>query len=271
MIRTLGLGGGGIKGILHIGALLELAKHQPLKFPDGLYGCSIGSIIATYVAFELPIDNMIPLMKEYLTMEKFIPKFKFQHIPSAFSTKGLYDMNEFEKTLKEMFLKCGLDLEGKKISDAKMPLFIVASNITKGVPTIFTKDVSLIDALKCSCCIPAVFRPHELYGQLYIDGGLFVPCIGSVMPKETVNITLSKQRKHCIKPSMIGSMSPVDYIHEIHCMTSSLFHNTTMNSKTLCLSYPGLHSDSNLSDFDIPDILNHSGKSFNHFISKFIL
>ena len=53
--RKLGLGGGGVKGILHIGALRELSKHQTLEFPDGIYGCSIGSIIADIPLFALRI------------------------------------------------------------------------------------------------------------------------------------------------------------------------------------------------------------------------
>ena len=269
MIRNIGFGGGGIKGILHVGALLELSKHQSLKF-DSVYGCSVGSIIATYIAFELPIENAVPLLKEYLNMDKFIPKFKLQHIPSALSAKGLYDMNEFEKTIKDMFLKGGLDIQNKKIGDANIPLYIIASYITKGIPSVFSIDISLFDAIKCSCCIPAVFRPCELYGQLYVDGAWFSPCISSVIPhtKDTLIITLDKQRKNSITPSSIESMSPMAYLSELYVMAFDLFHNAQMNTNTLKLKYPGLHSDSDIRKFDIPDILKHSGDLLNHFIAK---
>lgn len=63
IFRRLALGGGGAKGILHVGALQELSKRQPLDFPKGVYGSSIGSILATYIAFGLPIDNTVPLLK----------------------------------------------------------------------------------------------------------------------------------------------------------------------------------------------------------------
>ena len=272
IFKTLGLGGGGIKGILHVGALLELSKHQPLIFPRGVYGCSIGSIIATYIAFEMPIDKILPLMNEYLTMDKFVPKFKIQHIPSALSAKGLFDMDSFESTLKEMFLKGGLDIEGKMLSDAKMPLYIVSSNITKGTPTVFSGNVPLIDALKCSCCIPAVFRPCELYGQLYVDGVWFAPCIASLVPNDdTLIITLDKQRKSRITPDSIETMSPLTYLGELYVMAFDLFHNAQMSENTLRLSYPGLHSDSDISKFNVPEILKKSGDSLNHFISKFLL
>jgi predicted acylesterase/phospholipase RssA len=269
--RTLGLGGGGIKGILHAGALLELSKHQELVFPDGIYGSSIGSIIASYIAFGLPLDKMVPLMKEYLSMDKLTPKFKFEHLTSAFSTKGLYPMDIFERSIIEMFQKVGLEVKDRKIGDAKMPLYIVSSNITKGIPTLFSKDILLIDALKCSCCIPGLFRPIELYGQLYVDGNIFAPCIISVMPKNSVVFSLVKQRKHTITPSLIDSMSPITYMEELYTMSSHLYHNSLLTENTLCLSYPNLHSDSDLSDFNIDDILEKSGKSFHDFITKRLL
>ena len=266
--RTIGLGGGGIKGILHVGALLELAKHQELKFPDGIYGCSIGSIIATYVAFELPIQMMVPLMKEYLSMDKVTPKFRLEHLSSIFSTKGLYPMNEFEISITNMFERAGLEIQNKKIADAHMPLYIISSNITKGIPSVFSKEVSLIDAIKCSCCIPGLFQPIELYGQLYVDGNLFAPCINAVMPKGSFAMTLLKQRKHSITPSLLDSMSPISYLDELHTMTSRLFHNASLTENTLCLSYPNLHSDSDLTDFNTDDILEKAGTLLNEFITK---
>jgi predicted acylesterase/phospholipase RssA len=269
--RALGLGGGGIKGILHVGALLELSKHQPLTFPDGIYGCSVGSIIATYLAFELPLDKMVPLMNTYLNMEKMVPKFEFKHVSTAFSAKGLYPMDTFETSMKQMFQDVGLDIQQTKLGDAKMPLYIVASNITKGVPTIFSKDVSVIDALKCSCCIPGIFRPIELYEQMYVDGNLFVPCIASLTPKDGLVFTLMKQRKRRLTSALIETMSPIAYMDELYIMTSSVFHNACLTPNTLCLSYPNLHSDSNLSDFNIQAILDHAGTSFNQFISKRLL
>ena len=269
--RALGLGGGGIKGILHIGALLELSKHQPLKFPDGIYGCSVGSILATYLAFELPLDKMVPLMKTYLNMERMTPKFEFKHVSTAFSAKGLYSMDTFTQSMTQMFLEAGLDVKDKTLADAHMPLYIVASNITKGTPTIFSKQVSLLDALKCSCCIPGVFRPIDLYGQLYVDGILFAPCIASLTPKDTLVFSLTKQRKRNITPMLLEQMSPISYLDELYIMMSRVFHDACLTPNTLCLSYPNLHSDSDLSKFDIEPILNHAGQSLNHFISKRLL
>jgi NTE family protein len=169
VFQKLALGGGGVKGVLHIGALQELAKHQPLVFPQGIYGSSIGAVIGTYVAFGLPVnDDMVRLTKKYLSLSSILPKTSVETISNIFSSKGLFDMSVFESSVTQMFLEAGLDIRGKVIGDANMPLYIVTSNITKGIPSILSKNIPVLDALKCSCCLPGLFRPQELYGQLLL-------------------------------------------------------------------------------------------------------
>lgn len=270
LFRKLALGGGGVKGILHIGALQELSKIQPLYFPDGVYGSSIGSIVATYVAFELPLNNIIPLIKKYLTYEKIVPKPDMSHISNCFSAKGMFSMDLFEKTLKEMFLEAGLNIEGKKLNDAKMPLHIISSNITKRIPSVISGNVPLITALKCSCCLPAVFRPQELYGSLYIDGDLFSPCVSNVveMNDQTLIISLLKQNGDSMTPKNIDKISPFDYVGNLYLMVMTEFYRAQQKPGILHLKYPGLFSTSKIEDLDLNAILNYSGESLRTFISE---
>ena len=267
MFRKLGLGGGGIKGILHIGALRELSRHQPLHFENGIYGCSVGSVIATYLAFNLPMDDKaVELTKKYLSFDVLLPKPSFNDLRNSLSEKGLFSMDLFETQVTEMFSEAGIQIKDKKIGDTLQPLHIVASNITKGVPTIFTKDVPILDALKCSCCIPGVFKPQNLYGQLYVDGGLLVPCISWIQPDALV-LSLTKQSISRITPETIGSITPLDYMKNMYAMSINHFMLTHKTDTIVTLSYPGLHSDSDLEDFDISDILRTAGESVGGFLA----
>jgi hypothetical protein len=264
--RKLGLGGGGVKGILHIGALRELQKFQPLEFPDGIYGSSIGSVIAAYVSFGLPInDRLLYLTKKHLSSDKIIPNLSFKNIKSSISEKGVFTMDLFKENLCELFNECGIDIKTKKISDAKMPLYIIASNITKGIPTIFTGDVSVLDALSCSCCMPGIFVPQEMFDQLYIDGDVFVPNIGS-LHKDALIISLKTSISVKITPKNIGDISVTDFIRQVYNMSviSHIeFHKTDL---TLELVYPKLFADSDLDDFDIEDILKTAETSMRGFL-----
>lgn len=264
--RKLGLGGGGTKGILHIGALRELQKHQPLHFPDGIYGSSIGSIIATYLSFNLPIDDkIIELTKKYISREKFTPVPTFKDVSGVFSEKGLFSMDLFEKSLIELFLEYGIQLKDKRIGDTEQPLYIIASNITKGVPAIFTKDVPILDALKCSCCLPGIFKPQILYNQVYIDGEAFVPCISWIQPDALI-LSLPKVFISRITPENINSISILDFMKDIYHM--SVRNSVDIHSKgdIVSLSYPKLMSDSDIEDFDVTDILEKSGLTLRRFL-----
>lgn len=264
----IGFGAGGIKGILHIGALRELQKYQELRFPNGIYGCSVGSVIATYLSFNLPIDDRaVQLTKKYLTFEKITPKPSFNDIRNALADKGVFSMDLFEKNMIDMFGEAGIDIQNKKIGDANQPLYIIASNITKGIPTIFSKDVPILDALKCSCCIPGIFKPQTLYGQLYVDGGMLVPCISWIQPDALV-FSLTKQKTCKITVDTIGSMSPLDYMKNIYSMSINHFMAMHKNDNIVTLSYPDLQSDSDLNEFDVDDVLSTAENSLRGFLAS---
>lgn len=270
VFRRLALGGGGAKGILHIGALQELAKRQPLDFPNGVYGSSIGSILATYIAFGLPIDNTVPLLKKYLVLEKIAPKPNFTQMAKSLSTKGMYDMDSFETLLIEFFQEAGIDIRNKKIVDAKMPLHIVSSNITKGIPTIFSSDVPIISALRCSCCVPGIFRPQSLYGQLYVDGDMFTPAISKLVPKDdsTLILNLKKQSPKIMTPQNIEDISPLEYIGNLYLMTMTQFYNAQKDNSAVSLFHPKLHSTSPIEEINIEEILETARIQLRRFLSK---
>jgi predicted patatin/cPLA2 family phospholipase len=264
----LGLGGGGIKGILHVGALQELAKYQKLEFPNGVYGCSIGSIIGTYLAFGLPIDKLSDLTKKHLSTKNFTPSIGLYDITSCLSKKGLFSMNQFEKTVCSVFDEAGLDIRKKVIGDANMPLFIIASNVTKGKPTIFSKDVPLLEAIKCSCCIPGVFKPQVLYNQVYVDGDFFSPNIGVIVPisDDTIILTLPRRRTIVITAETIDSVSPFDFAYDLISIATRQSGLHKNNPCTLPLMYPMLTSSSDLEKMDIIDIFKYASSKLRRFL-----
>ena len=90
------------------------------------------------------------------------------------------------------------------------------------------------------------------------------------MPKDALALSLTKQRKRHITPSLIESMSPISYLTDLHTMSSHLFHNACLTPNTLCMAYPNLHSDSDLSEFNAEDIMNHSANLLQKFLAESI-
>jgi predicted acylesterase/phospholipase RssA len=171
----------------------------------------------------------------------------------------------------ELFKTANIDIQNKKLRDAEMPLYLVSSNITKGVPTIFSGDVYVLDALRCSCCIPFLFHPQQLGDCLYIDGNILTPNLTSICSPDTIIINLNKHRKHSIMPSQLESLSAFDYAKELYNIVTIHNEKSQSSTNTVSLSYPNLYSDSDLSEFNIDEILADSGNQFSRFLSSKIL
>lgn len=272
LIRKLALGGGGAKGILHIGVLQELAKHQPLEFPDGIYGSSVGAIIASCVAFRVPLNNILDFIQKHSSIQSMIPsKFDVQNISKLFANKGLYTMDVFNQRMIELFKTADIDIETKKLKDAYMPLHVVSSNITKGVPTIFSDDVYVLEALRCSCCVPFMFHPQQIRNNLYVDGDILTPNLTTLCSEDTIVINLDKQRKNSITPSQLEDLNPLEYARELYGIVASHNQKNQSYSNTFSVSFPNLYSDTDLSQMDIDAILVHASDQFGRFLGTQIL
>ena len=180
-------------------------------------------------------------------------------------------MNVFNTRMIELFKSANIDIQNKKLKDAEMPLYIVSSNITKGIPTIFSGDVSVLDALRCSCCIPFLFHPQQVGDNLYVDGNVLTPNLTSICSADTTILNLDKYRKHSIMPSQLESLSAIDYARELYNIIALHNQKAQSSHNTVSLSYPNLYSDSDLSEFNIEDILTDSGNKFGRFLGSKVL
>ena len=82
MFPSIALGGGGVRGGMMIGGLSALEKHQPLVFPNGIYGCSAGSIIATGLAYNIPLPAIKHMFETDFNLSTVIPSINFTSITS---------------------------------------------------------------------------------------------------------------------------------------------------------------------------------------------
>jgi predicted acylesterase/phospholipase RssA len=214
MYDSIALGGGGTRGFVHVGALRALQEVRgTLDFPDGIYGQSIGSIVATAVAFRVPIDDIERMAKDCLRMSEAIPESRLEHVTGFLTTKGLFPMDKFEGHLLKVFRTMGIDLEGKKVGDAPQKLYITASNVTTGKSCLLTGDVPLLAAIRCSCCIPFLFQPQVLFGQLFVDGASYSRSVRLIVPRETLVFQISG-----------GQYDPTDFASYVQSILSGPSH-----------------------------------------------
>lgn len=158
----------------------------PLVFPNGVYGCSIGSILATAIAFQLNATQIKTIFDDHFDLDNILPPVRLTNVVESVSTKGLFSMEMLEQTIVKAFEQQGISLRGKMMNETPQKLYIVASNMTTQKPTLLTGEVPILEAIKCSCCLPFVFRPQILFHQIYLDGGLFLDNIESIAPKDAL-------------------------------------------------------------------------------------
>jgi len=149
----LALGGGAVLGAAHIGVLKALEEHQ-VKI-DFIAGTSIGAFVAALYAFG----------KSWQDIEEISREMKWIDLSGiSLSKYGLLN----NKKMGHLFTEILGDVD---VSEAKIPLAIIAANAANGKKVVFTEG-NLSQAIMASTAIPGIFQPLEYKDQLLIDGGV---------------------------------------------------------------------------------------------------
>lgn len=150
----LALGGGGARGLAHIG-VLEHLESIGLK-PDMIAGTSAGAIVAALYAFGVKHEDIFEELQKLKAIE-----FSALRIPKLGLMENIGVIELIER-------KIGKD---KNIEDAILPLAIKATDITKGKSVLMTSG-PLLSAVLASSCVPGVYIPVERNNCMLVDGGL---------------------------------------------------------------------------------------------------
>lgn len=150
----LALSGGGARGVAHIGVLRALTENG--IEPDVVSGTSAGAIVATLYAAGLSIEEMLDIVAE----SSLFKAFKLV-IPSTGLTSLSYLKEKLAQVIPEDDFKV-----------LKKPTHLAISNLNEGVLEVRSEG-PLFDVVTASCSIPLLFKPVEMNGQVYVDGGVF--------------------------------------------------------------------------------------------------
>ena len=181
------LNGGGIRGILQVGALqcLESVEQRPLHevFYNGMHGVSIGAVIASLLAFGFSTQDILKALDSVCHLHAALSPIRLETLMRIPAHKGLDDGTQMRATLRGIFQTRGLNLDKLKVGDALCPLRIYASDLTNLKPIAFHDQIPLWDALRASTSVPFVFTPHVIRGRMFVDGGLMVDSFMKQLPE----------------------------------------------------------------------------------------
>lgn len=147
------LSGGGIRGIAHLG-VLKAFINAGIQFSH-ISGTSAGAIAGAFYAAGIDPEEGLNI---------FIKTKLLRFVRPAVGALGLINIEHTADLLKPYF-------PVDKIEELKIPLTIAATNFSEGKLVYFNKG-PLIRAIQASSCIPGIFKPIMIEGQMYVDGGI---------------------------------------------------------------------------------------------------
>ena len=163
------LGGGGMRGMAHVGVLRALQR-LGIRF-DAVVGTSIGSLVGAMVAGGKDLDHIEEIVCN-LKKEDYIRFNTIKLLFKGIRTPSIYQGETFRESLSRILPEGGF-------ADLVMPFWCnsvcleTGGNSFWGAPGF--QDVSLVDAVYASCALPGVFEPFERGGRHYMDGGIVDP------------------------------------------------------------------------------------------------
>ncbi|HKY69310.1 MAG TPA: patatin-like phospholipase family protein [Gammaproteobacteria bacterium] len=200
-IENLVFQGGGVKGLVHVGALEELEENGLLKNLKRVGGSSAGGIIAFFLAIGYTPTEL----------EQEIKIFEFsklkddghagspsgvrhlQNLVSFLDKKGIYDGNLFYEKMQSLLIKKltakNKDLTFRELEELRLEhpelhlkeLTLTGMNLTENCVDIFsaerTPEMRVLDALRITMSVPGAFKPIKMVNPNgieveYVDGGV---------------------------------------------------------------------------------------------------
>lgn len=154
------LGGGGAKGLAHLGVLEEFEKAGiPI---DIIVGCSAGSLIGSLYC-DCPNARYLKSVIGPLKTSAFMN----MHIFRAWFSLGLSQEDSMTSVLDEC-------LDARYFHELKIPLLTVSTDLYTGELIIFGGG-EIVPAVEASCAFPLVFEPVNHHGRILVDGGCIDP------------------------------------------------------------------------------------------------
>lgn len=151
------LGGGGAKGMAHIGVLEELER-AGLR-PNLVVGCSAGAIVGALYAANPDVDSLQALVTG---KQSDVIALSCKNWPYS-----VYDDEYLAAYLQKQLKKHNFD-------QMQVPLIVTATNLEFGNVTVFGSGDVIVPIL-ASSAVPGAFSPVKIHDQYFVDCGVADP------------------------------------------------------------------------------------------------
>lgn len=204
----LALGSGGARGIAHIGVLQAFEAHNiPI---DYVAGSSIGALVGSFYC----IGHTPHQLKQFAL--NFPQKYWTDYcVPKM----GFISGNKLKEIIRLLTKK-------KHFHETKIPLAVVATNLSKAERKVFTEG-PIAEAVRASISIPGIFVPEELEGDYYVDGGVIDRVPVSVLKEMGADIIIA------VDVSFVDSTYPITSIFDVIAQSIDVMEREILKHRLL--------------------------------------
>ncbi len=160
------LGGGGMRGMAHVG-VLKAMERLGIGY-DAVIGTSIGALIGAMAAGGFGTEQMETIVSGLQKEDYFRLNF-VKFLLKGMRAPSVYRGDLFRQRLEEILPRC-------TFGELQKPFYCNAVCLETGGLAFWGApgfaDISLVDAVYSSCCLPGIFEPFERGGLHYMDGGI---------------------------------------------------------------------------------------------------
>lgn len=160
------MGGGGMKGIAHIG-VWKAIEEAGIR-PDAIMGTSIGSLIAAAIAGGYGWKELAEIAR-MLTKDDIVAINRRAVFFGGVREEAVFLGDHFRRYIERI-------MPVKTFSEMKIPFRLNTVSLVSGDEVWFgtgvREDLPVADAVYASCALPIYFPPLHAGGDHFVDGGV---------------------------------------------------------------------------------------------------
>ena len=248
----LALGGGGARGIAHIGVLRALSE-RGMVF-DAVSGTSAGAIVGAAYTSGVTLDDLTEMFRQNFTPPRFLVKSSLG--------RRLFLLQSFRGSRIKTILRNAL---GRiRFEDLDIPLSTTCVDLIRGERVIHDSG-DVVDAVLASINHPVFGRPILRGDQALVDGGILMNVPASVLSQAGCDFVVSVDVGAELSPSFARGrdqqLKAPSYIATIsRTIDVAQYHSTDMHRQPSGVIIKPKTAEFKLEDFHEVDALVSRGK-----------
>ena len=165
MRTILVLGGGGVKGLTHVGAwraMLEMGVRV-----DEIIGTSIGGLVGALIAAGMGVDEL-SARAAALKRSDIVALNRWAVLLNGIRQPSVFHDGPLRGFIEEV-------LPVRTFGELSIPLGLNVTDLGSGRQVWLGaggRDVPLAEAIYATCALPVFYPPASIDGDLYVDGGV---------------------------------------------------------------------------------------------------